>query len=133
MGLDAVEPFVELAEANGKGVVVLVRNSNPGSDAFQKLAKRPILINVSRGALIDEAALIEALDAGRISAAGLDVLADEPPALDGHPLAGRENVILTPHVAFFSDQSMFDNRRISALNIRYYFESRFGSNINVYF
>ncbi len=37
MGLDAVEPFVELAEANGKGVVVLVRNSNPGSDAFQKL------------------------------------------------------------------------------------------------
>ncbi len=37
MGLDAVEPFVELAEANGKGVVVLVRNSNPGSDAFQLL------------------------------------------------------------------------------------------------
>lgn len=37
MGLDAVEPFVELAESNGKGVVVLVRNSNPGSDAFQLL------------------------------------------------------------------------------------------------
>ncbi|XOV85428.1 MAG: orotidine-5'-phosphate decarboxylase [bacterium] len=37
MGLDAVEPFVEQAEANGKGVVVLVRNSNPGSDAFQLL------------------------------------------------------------------------------------------------
>lgn len=37
MGLDAVEPFVELARANGKGVVVLVRNSNPGSDAFQLL------------------------------------------------------------------------------------------------
>jgi orotidine-5'-phosphate decarboxylase len=37
MGLDAVEPFVELAEANGRGVVVLVRNSNPGSDIFQLL------------------------------------------------------------------------------------------------
>ncbi len=37
MGLDAIEPFVEIAEANGKGVVVLVRNSNPGSDSFQSL------------------------------------------------------------------------------------------------
>jgi len=37
MGLDAVEPFVELAESNGKGVVVLVRNSNPGADVFQRL------------------------------------------------------------------------------------------------
>ena len=37
MGLDSVEPFVEIAESRGKGVVVLVRNSNPGSDAFQKL------------------------------------------------------------------------------------------------
>lgn len=40
MGLDTVEPFVDLAESNGKGVVVLVRNSNPGSDAFQLLETR---------------------------------------------------------------------------------------------
>jgi D-3-phosphoglycerate dehydrogenase len=93
--------------------------------AFAKMDRRPLLINVARGMLIDEPALLEALDSGRISAAALDVLAQEPPAIDGHPLAGRDNVILTPHVAFYSDQSLLENREISALNIRHFFAGRF--------
>jgi D-3-phosphoglycerate dehydrogenase len=58
-----------------------------------------ILVNTARGALIDEAALIDALAAGRISRAGLDVFHAEPIKAD-HPLAGMDNVTLSPHAAF---------------------------------
>lgn len=66
------------------------------------------LINVSRGAVIDTRALVEALDRGALAGAALDVLEDEP-----HVPAGllRPNVILSPHVAFSSDASLLDLRR----------------------
>ena len=67
------------------------------------------LINTARGALIDEAALIRALDGGWIAGAGLDVFTHEPLAREGHalsPLFGRENVILTPHLAFYTAEAM---------------------------
>jgi D-3-phosphoglycerate dehydrogenase len=95
-------------------------------NAFQRMAKRPVLINCARGGLIDEAALVTALDTGQISAAGLDVLTDESPDLSASPLAGRHNVILTPHVAFYSDRSILENRRISASNIRYFLDGEHG-------
>jgi len=86
--------------------------------AFQIMSRQPILINCARGGLIDEDALLVALDAGQISAAGLDVLTDESPDLNASRLTGRNNVILTPHVAFYSDASILENRRLSAGNIR---------------
>ena len=55
------------------------------------------VINIARGALLDEGALIEALEAGRIVGAGLDVAAIEPPPT-GHPLWSMKNVLLTPHL-----------------------------------
>ena len=91
-------------------------------DAFRQMQNRPILINTARGGLIDEAALVAALDAGSIAAAGLDVLADEPPRVADSPLRGRPNVILTPHVAFYSDRSILENRRLSAGNIRHFLD-----------
>lgn len=57
------------------------------------------LINTSRGALIDKAALAEALESGRIAGAGLDVLTEEPPPAD-HPLVGARNCTITPHIAW---------------------------------
>ncbi|MGH2354299.1 MAG: 2-hydroxyacid dehydrogenase [Chloroflexota bacterium] len=57
-----------------------------------------VLVNTSRGGLVDEGALAEALRRGRIAGAGLDVLAQEPPPAD-HPLFGIPNTVLTPHVA----------------------------------
>jgi lactate dehydrogenase-like 2-hydroxyacid dehydrogenase len=92
------------------------------ADAIALMLRKPIIINCARGALVDEAALINALDSGQISGAGLDVLDDESPDLRSSNLIGRSNVILTPHVAFYSDASILDNRRISTSNIKYYLE-----------
>lgn len=66
-----------------------------------------ILINTSRGPVVDQEALIEALKNGWIAGAALDVLASEPPDKDD-PLLEMENVILTPHVAWFSEESFTD-------------------------
>ena len=93
--------------------------------SFQLMQRRPLLLNVARGALIDEKALVQALDEGLLAGAGLDVLSAEPPVLGKHPLMGRENVILTPHVAFYSDTALNQNRVISARNIRHFFAGRF--------
>jgi len=75
---------------------------------FRRMKRRPLLINASRGGLVDEAALVEALDEGLIAGAGFDCLTAEPPA-DDHPfwrIAERPNVIVTPHVAWASDEAM---------------------------
>lgn len=89
---------------------------------FRKMHKNPILINVARGELVNESDLVEALDSGKIAAAGLDVLADESPNLTNSNLTGRDNVILTPHVAFYSDASLLENRILSASNIRHHLD-----------
>ncbi len=61
-----------------------------------------IVVNTARGPLIDEAALAEALERRHIAAAGLDVLADEPPR-PGHPLLASPHVVATPHIAWLTD------------------------------
>jgi glycerate dehydrogenase len=75
--------------------------------AFRKMKRNALLINTARGGLVDEAALIQALDEGLIAGAGFDVLTVEPPR-NGNPLLDvrRTNFILTPHVAWASDGAM---------------------------
>jgi glycerate dehydrogenase len=75
--------------------------------AFRKMKRTALLINTARGGLVEEAALIQALDQELIAGAGFDVLTVEPPR-DGHPLLDvrRSNFILTPHVAWASDGAM---------------------------
>jgi len=74
-----------------------------------------LLVNVSRGALIDDDALAASLDAGHVGGAALDVLATEPPS-PGHPLVGRDDVVLTPHIAYFSERTEIEYVRIQAQN-----------------
>ncbi len=75
--------------------------------AFRKMKRSALLINTARGGLVDESALIRALDEGLIAGAGFDVLTVEPPK-NGHPLLDvrRPNFILTPHIAWASDGAM---------------------------
>lgn len=67
--------------------------------SIDKMEKKPIIINVARGGLIDEFALTEALNSGKIRAAGLDVLNTEP-IKDNNPLLKAKNITLTPHMAW---------------------------------
>ena len=73
-----------------------------GAQALARLKPGAFLINVARGPIVDEAALVAALEAGGLAGAGLDVLETEPPR-PGHPLLARDDVVLTPHVGAFID------------------------------
>ena len=72
---------------------------------FDMMKPSSVLINTSRGPLVDEAALIEALQTGKIAYAGLDVMVEEPPSED-NPLRKMKNVIMTPHIAWYSERSV---------------------------
>jgi D-3-phosphoglycerate dehydrogenase len=76
-----------------------------GDAAFAKMKRTAFLINCSRGPIVDTAALVRALDAGRIAGCALDTT-DPEPLPDPHPLRGRDNVIVTPHAAWYSEQAM---------------------------
>jgi len=75
-----------------------------GSRELARMKPDALLINVSRGAIVDEAALITALDRGAIGGAGLDVFVDEPLSPD-YGLARRDNVILSPHLAWYTKEA----------------------------
>jgi D-3-phosphoglycerate dehydrogenase len=75
------------------------------AEVFRKMKTGALLINTARGPLVDEEALVSALDSGRLGGAALDVVAVEPLPKDSR-LIGRDNVILTPHTAFYSVEAL---------------------------
>jgi len=75
------------------------------AEVFRKMKQGALLINTARGPLVDEDALVAALDSGQLGGAALDVVTTEPLAKDSK-LIGRDNVILTPHTAFYSVEAL---------------------------
>ncbi|WP_093051337.1 C-terminal binding protein [Salipaludibacillus aurantiacus] len=83
---------------------------------FNKMKQTSFIINTARGGVIDETALIEALQEGKIAGAGLDVLEKEP-IEKSNPLLSMDNVILNPHAAFYSQEAEAELKRKAAQNI----------------
>jgi phosphoglycerate dehydrogenase-like enzyme len=75
------------------------------AEAIAKMKPGAILVNTSRGGVVDEAALVDALRSGQLAAAALDVFAEEPVAPD-NPLLSLENVLVTPHVSWYTADTM---------------------------
>jgi len=82
-------------------------------EAFAKMKPTSFVVNTSRGPLIDEAALLQALNDGKIAGAGLDVLAKEPPSLQD-PVLHHPRAIVTPHAAFYSEESVLELQTTAA-------------------
>lgn len=87
------------------------------TEAFETMPDTAFVLNVARGGIVDEEALADALDRDEVAGAGIDVLTEEPPSSD-HPLVGRENVVLTPHSAWNSVESVRELREKAAENVR---------------
>jgi phosphoglycerate dehydrogenase-like enzyme len=116
---DAIVPAHELhavlAQADSLVVTAALTEETKGMvDAHALAAMKPggLLVNIARGAIVDTAALVEALMSGRLAGAGLDVTDPEPPP-PGHPLWSCPNLIVTPHVSGMGSPAV--RRRIGAL------------------
>ena len=86
------------------------------AEAIARMRPGALLVNVSRGALVDTEALLAALDEGRLGGAALDVVAGEPPPMDA-PVRRHPRVLLNPHAAFWSDEAETDSYARQAANV----------------
>lgn len=86
------------------------------AEKLQLMKKDAILINCARGPIVDNAALAEALNQGKIAGAGIDVFDMEPPIPADYPLLQAKNAILTPHVGFLTNEAMVKRARIAFKN-----------------
>ncbi|MDO5377036.1 MAG: 2-hydroxyacid dehydrogenase [Clostridia bacterium] len=85
---------------------------------------RALLINCARGPIVDAQALADALNEGRIAGAGIDVFGCEPPIPDDDPLLHAKNTLLTPHIAFLSEESMMRRAEIVFRNLYAYLDGK---------
>lgn len=88
-----------------------------GKEQFARMKPGAVFINCARGAIVDNAALADALNEGRLVGAGIDVFDREPPIPADYPLLHAKNCILTPHVAFASEESMLRRAKIEFDNV----------------
>jgi phosphoglycerate dehydrogenase-like enzyme len=90
-----------------------------GPQMLSKMGPQAWLINVARGGIVDTEALVDALRAGRIGGAALDVT-DPEPLPDGHPLWSLENAIVTPHVANTWEMALPELRALVGRNVAHF-------------
>ena len=95
-----------------------------GADQISQMKDGAILINCARGAIVDNDALADALNAGKLAGAGIDVFDMEPPIPADYPLVNAANCVFTPHVAFLTRESMERRAIIEFENVLAYTEGR---------
>jgi len=100
-----------------------------GRAELEKMKEGAILINTSRGAVLDEQAVIQALDSGKLYALGADVFADDPCGKD-NPLACHPRCVATPHVAWMPEETRAKVIAISGENIAAFLEGRSHNVVN---
>lgn len=91
-----------------------------GAKQFAQMKSGAIFLNCARGAIVDNQALAEALNSGKLAGAGVDVFDMEPPIPKDYPLLNAKNILLTPHVAFASEESMLRRAKIEFDNVAAY-------------
>jgi phosphoglycerate dehydrogenase-like enzyme len=94
-----------------------------GARELARMRPTAILINTARGKIVDESALVKTLREGRIAGAGLDVFEKEPLPMDS-PLLDLDNVLLTPHIAFLSEESMDECTYVCIENVEMFMKGR---------
>ena len=121
--------YVELDELMRRSDIVSLHVPNNastrgmiGKAQIDRMKPTAILINCARGPIVDSAALADALNAGRIAGAGIDVFNVEPPIPQDEPLLHAKNTLLTPHVAFLSEESMIRRAEIVFQNLIAYLD-----------
>lgn len=88
-----------------------------GNKQLQLMKETAILINTARGGVVDSEELAKALNSGKIAGAGIDVFEMEPPIPSTHPLIKSKNTVVTPHVAFASEEALYTRAGIVVENI----------------
>ena len=132
-GVEKVDSLADLMTQSDFVTVHSVLNAEThhliGERELKAMKPTACLINVSRGAIVDERALVTALDQGWIAGAGLDVFSQEPLDLENHPmrsLFNRPNVILLPHLTFYTVDAM---KRLEEETLERCFEVLEGRNV----
>lgn len=93
-------------------------------DKLRLMKESAVIINVARGPIIDDAALADLLNDGKIAGAGIDVFDGEPPLPLDYPLLSAKNAILTPHVGFLSDEAMELRAQIAFENTQAFIDGK---------
>lgn len=95
-----------------------------GENEFKLMKKDVIFINCARGQIVDNEALKDALNNSLIAGAGIDVFDIEPPLLENDPLLSAKNTLLSPHIAYFTEESMIKRAEITLENIEAFLNNK---------
>ena len=119
-----VMPMKEAAKLGDIFVTVTGCDKVIDEEDFAEMKDGAILINCARGPVVDNSALADALNSGKLSAAGIDVFDMEPPIPEDYPLLHAKNTLLTPHIAFATKESMIRRAKIEFDNVSAYLQGK---------